>query len=221
MIKISKDIKVKIENFKVGIITYKNITVDKTPQMLIGRLQLFQESLMFDLETKPVSQFAGIQEWRTIFKKIGTDPSKYRPSIEALYRRIKNGNLIISKQSAVDVNNFFSLQYEIPFGIYDEDKIKGDISINIGTEDSEYDAVNGRLISFNKKLVCEDALGAFGSPFVDSKRTMVTEKTKNAVQIVYLKPSMSKDEATHLLNAAQKMFVQVHGGETDTVTIIE
>lgn len=52
-----------IPNFKVGIIEYKGITVGESPQMLKGRLQLFQESIYFDLEGKNVTDLPGIQEW--------------------------------------------------------------------------------------------------------------------------------------------------------------
>ena len=87
--------------------------------MLKGRLQLFQEQLFFEMEEKKVTEFDGIKEWRALWKKFGADPNRYRHSAEALYRRIAKQNYITPMHSAVDLNNFFSMQYEIPMGIYD------------------------------------------------------------------------------------------------------
>ena len=50
---------------KLGINHYTKITVSESPQMLKGRLQLFQEQLFFELEDKALTDFPGIQEWRS------------------------------------------------------------------------------------------------------------------------------------------------------------
>ncbi|QOR67206.1 hypothetical protein IM538_03400 [Cytobacillus suaedae] len=211
-IKISEEVKNLVPHFKVGIINYSSITVSESPQMLKGRLQLFQESIYFGLEDKPVTEIEGIQEWRAIFKKVGTDPSRYRPSVEALYRRIKKQDYLHTINSAADLNNFFSLQYEVPIGIYDLDKINGVIELNVGKSGDEYTGINGRLINMENKLLSSDETGPFGSPFVDSDRTAVTEATKNAVQIIYLKPSLSVEQCEKLVQSLMDMFIQVNGG---------
>lgn len=104
---ISNDLKNKISGFKLGIITYQNIVIGDSPQMLKGRLDFFQEAIKVEAEIKPIVDLPEIKEWRDIFKKIGTDPSKYRPSSEALYRRIYKGSNIGFIHSGADTNNFF------------------------------------------------------------------------------------------------------------------
>ena len=52
---IDPQIKEILSEFKIGIIHYNNITVSESPQMLKGRLQLFQEQLYFDLEDKYIT----------------------------------------------------------------------------------------------------------------------------------------------------------------------
>lgn len=210
--RISPDVKEKVPDLKVGIIEYQSIVVSDSPQMLKGRLQLFQESIFFDLETRQLSDIEGLVEWKKTFKQIGTDPNRYRPSVEALYRRIKKQNYIPSIHSAADINNFFSLQYEVPIGIYDLSKIEGEIELRIGSEDDEYTGINGRIIHMDKKLLTSDKIGAFGSPYVDSERTAVTKDTRDAVQIVYFRPSMTFSESEQLLHSLKEMFIQIHGG---------
>lgn len=212
-ITISTNLKNTIPQFKVGIITYKDITVGASPQMLKGRLQLFQESLFFDLQEKDLTDFKGIKEWREIFKAIGTDPSRYRPSAEALYRRIKKQNYLPSVHSAIDLNNFFSLQFEAPIGIYDRQHLAGDVVITIGEAGDEYIGLNGRTNSMKNMITSVDQTGPFGSPFVDSERTRVTEETNQALHIIYFGSSISTEQANQQTKALMDMFIQIHGGE--------
>lgn len=212
-IQISQKIKQLVNDFQLGVVHYQNIQVSESPQMLKGRLRLFQESLYFDYADKKITEVPAINEWRKLFKAIGTDPSRYRPSSEALYRRVQKQQYLDYVNSAVDLNNFLSLQYQIPLGIYDVKQIKGNVSIEIGTDQATYLAINGRDVSMAKKLVSVDENGPFGSPYVDSKRTAVSTSTTDALHLVYLQPSQAKEDAAQLLQALAKMFTQIHGGE--------
>ncbi|TWT24248.1 B3/4 domain-containing protein [Planomicrobium sp. CPCC 101110] len=204
-----------LPDFKIGTIHYNNITVSESPQMLKGRLQLFQEQLYFDLEEKEFTDFPGLLEWQLVWKALGADPSRYRPSAEALFRRIRKQNYLTPIHSGVDMNSFLSLQYEIPLGLYDADKISGTVKISIGTEQDQYEGINNRINTLTNILVSKDDQGAFGSPYVDSRRTMVTEQTVNALHIFYLRPSMDRDNAIQMLTAASNMFTGINGGSAE------
>ncbi|MDF2854429.1 MAG: tRNA synthetase subunit beta [Neobacillus sp.] len=212
-IELSADITEKIPNFKLGIIIYKDIIVGDSPQMVKGRLQLFQESIYFELEDKNVTDLPGVQEWRHIFKLTGKDPNRYRHSAEALFRRIKKQNYLPPIQSAIDINNFFSLQYQVPIGIYDSDQTTGLLRVRLGQEGEEYLGLNGRMNSLEDLLVLSDQKGPFGSPFVDSARAPVTKETKNALQVIFLRPSTELKSAEKLTESLMNMFTQIHGGE--------
>ncbi|MFP7295600.1 B3/4 domain-containing protein [Neobacillus niacini] len=214
-IQVSEEIISKVPNFKLGVIEYQDITVGDSPQMVKGRLQLFQESIYFDLENKNLIELPGIKEWRTIFKMFSKDPNRYRHSAEALYRRVQKQNYLTTVQSAIDINNFFSLQYQVPIGIYDSDKLEGPITIEKAKTGDEYVGLNGRMNSLENLIVSCDQHGPFGSPFVDSNRAPVTQTTKNAMQIIYLQPSIAMNSAERLTDSLMKMFTQIHGGDAN------
>jgi DNA/RNA-binding domain of Phe-tRNA-synthetase-like protein len=215
-IELSADITEKIPNFKLGIIIYKDIIVGDSPQMVKGRLQLFQESIYFELDDKNVTDLPGIKEWRSIFKLTGKDPNRYRHSAEALFRRIKKQNYLSPIQSAIDINNFFSLQYQVPIGIYDSDQLTGLLNVHLGQEGEEYLGLNGRMNSLENLLVLSDHQGPFGSPFVDSTRAPVTKETKNAIQVIFHRPSTNLENAQKLTESLMNMFTQIHGGEASS-----
>lgn len=208
-----------VPNLKLGINHYTKTIVSESPQMIKGRLQLFQEYLYFDLADKPLTDFPGVKEWRDVWKAFGSDPSRHRHSLEALMRRIKKLNYLEPYHSAVDINNFFSLQYEMPIGIYDADKLNGNITLSLGNEDTGYDGLNGRFNSLKNILVLSDDTGPFGSPYIDSKRTAVTEETTNVFQVFFLRPSLDAVEALELATAAGNMFTGVSGGDAHSYVL--
>lgn len=218
-LKVSTELNELIPEFKIGFIEYKDVSIGESPQMLKGRLQLFQESLYFDLEGRKVTDLPGIQEWRQIFKKTGKDPNRYRHSAEALYRRVQKQNYLSSVNSAIDLNNFFSLKYEIPVGIYDSSNLEGSIIIRTGKESEEYAGLNGRNNSLQHLIISADDQGPFGSPFVDSDKTAVSESVTHAVHIIYLRPSMSLNDAEKMVSSLAGMFTQIHGGHSDWTII--
>ncbi|MBD7965399.1 hypothetical protein H9648_15165 [Fictibacillus sp. Sa2CUA10] len=213
MITINPKLNELVPNFKIGTITYHDIAISESPQMIKGRFQLFTESLR--LEEKNAADYPGVAEYRKVFKSLGINPSRYRPASEALLRRVLSGKDLPPINSGVDVNNFFSIRFAIPIGLYNLDKIEGDVEILIGSAEDTYEGLNGREMNMEGKLLSKDEVGAFGSPIVDSKRTMVDESIKNALHIVYLQPSMDKSEAHELLESMAKMFTQVNGGSAE------
>ncbi|TSB44806.1 B3/B4 domain-containing protein [Alkalicoccobacillus porphyridii] len=206
-------------NLSIGLISYYHISIGTSPQMIQGRFRYFQEVLSFELQEKEFTDYEGIQVWRDTFKQLGISASRYRPSHEAIYRRIKKGAFLDSANSAIDLNNLFSIEYQIPIGLYDTAHIEGPIQFKMGEASESYEALNGRHFSAEGKLVSVDQQDAFGSPIVDSTRTAVNEQTTNAVQILYLNPTQQAQESQKLLERASQMFTQVHGGEAEVKII--
>ena len=201
-------------DIKIGIIAYQDIVADTIPSMLIGRLQLFIEQLHTELESKPLNTYEGIVSWRKVFKQTGSDPSRYRPSVESLFRRVKKEAYTPSGNSAIALNNFFSLQYTCPLGIYNLSEIKGDVVFRIGTHEDIYEGLNGRVNKLDGIIGSFDETGPFGSPYVDSIRTSVNDSTSNALHVIYFHPEIDMDQAQKIMMAISKMFIQVHGGES-------
>ncbi len=116
-----------------------------------------------------------IQQVRLLFHAVGIDPTRYRPSGEALMRRAIKGEAVRAINPLVDVNNICSMETGLPFGCYDATKIHGNITIRLGQTGEQYQGV-AKPIDIANKLCAADELGAFGSPISDSDRTKVTTK---------------------------------------------
>ena len=78
---------------------------------------------------------------RTMYKRVGLDPTKTRPSSEALLRRVRKGDPLPRINSLVDVCNWCSLEFQLPYGLYDASRIEGDIELRLGREGESYPGI--------------------------------------------------------------------------------
>ena len=54
-----------------------------------------------------------------MYKRVGLDPTKTRPSNEALLRRVRKDQPLPRVNSLVDVINWCSVEFQLPYGLYD------------------------------------------------------------------------------------------------------
>ncbi|MFD2370324.1 B3/4 domain-containing protein [Brevibacillus sp. GCM10020057] len=219
-VQLDTDVTDRLPRLSLGILHYSGASVGDSPKMLKGRINYFVESLRLEHDPSRLTEIEGIREWRAAFKQIGTDPSRYRPSSEALLRRLLQGNPFFWINSAVDVNNFFSVLHALPFGIYDQDQLTGDVVLRIGQKDDCYEGLNGREVNMEDKLLLADDDGAFGSPIVDSRRSCVTDKSRNLMQVIFFHEQVSPQKKDEIVGSVGRMFTDINGGEVSSSYIL-
>jgi DNA/RNA-binding domain of Phe-tRNA-synthetase-like protein len=122
---------------------------------------------------------------KNAYRKLGKDPSRYRPSAEALTRRVVQGKGLYRVNNIVDALNMISIKHGFSIGGYDLDKIIGKIELGIGKPDEPYEAIGRGLLNIENLPVLRDQKGAFGSPTSDSMRTMVRDHTLNFLMVFF------------------------------------
>jgi len=122
---------------------------------------------------------------RTMYKRVGIDPTKRRPSSEALLRRVRKGEGLPRINSMVDVCNWCSLEFQLPYGLYDAAHIEGGVVLRLGKEGESYPGIRKDDVHVGGRITLADNQGPFGNPTSDSARTMVTPATTRALVVVY------------------------------------
>lgn len=124
---------------------------------------------------------------RELYRRYGTDPTRVRPSSEALYRRLRKGEPLPRINSLVDVANALSVQLQVPVGLYDLEKVKGDeLVVRLGKEGEGYVGIGKERVNVAGRICVADAEGPCGNPSADSARTMITTETERAAWIYFL-----------------------------------
>ena len=144
---------------------------------------------------------------RTMYKRVGLDPTKTRPSSEALLRRVRKGDPLPRINSMVDVCNWCSLEFQLPYGLYDLAHVEGDaIEMRLGRDGESYAGIRKDDVHVAGRICLADARGPFGNPTSDSMRTMVTTKTRSALVVVFAPRSCNVDRLARVLTVtAQRM----------------
>ena len=147
----------------------------------------------FELEVKRATQavrsgsVGSVDRARELYRRFGVDPTKTRPSSEALLRRIKKGESLPRINSLVDVANAMSVQLQVPVGLYDLEKAKGDeLVVRLGARGEGYEGIGKERVNVEGRICVADAEGPIGNPSADSARTMITTDTQNAAWIYFL-----------------------------------
>lgn len=136
---------------------------------------------------------------RTMYKHIGIDPTKTRPSSEALLRRVRKGDELPCINSLVDIINWCSLETQLPYGLYDLDRIEGGVTLRLGRAGEEYEGIRKAAVHVAERLTLADDRGPFGNPTSDSARTMVTTVTTRALVVIFAPWSVPESSVTRAL----------------------
>jgi DNA/RNA-binding domain of Phe-tRNA-synthetase-like protein len=151
---------------------------------------------------------------RTMYKKVGIDPTKTRPSNEALLRRVRKGDTVPRINSAVDIVNWCSLEFQLPYGLYDASKISGDVTMRIGAEGEKYAGIRKDEVNVGGRITVADSQGPFGNPTSDSARTMVTPATTELLVVIYAPVEIPKPQLERVLQVTAERLASIVGGQT-------
>jgi DNA/RNA-binding domain of Phe-tRNA-synthetase-like protein len=152
------------------------------------------------------------EEIRTMYKRVGLDPTKTRPSSEALLRRVKKGDALPRINSMVDVCNWCSLEFQLPYGLYDLAHVEGDVvEMRLGSDGESYPGIRKDDVHVGGRICLSDARGAFGNPTSDSARTMVTTSTTTGLIVVFAPRSVDERRLAGVLDATSARMREFTG----------
>jgi DNA/RNA-binding domain of Phe-tRNA-synthetase-like protein len=148
---------------------------------------------------------------RTMYKRVGIDPTKTRPSSEALLRRVRKGDTLPRINSMVDVCNWCSFEFQLPYGLYDAARIEGDVTLRVGREGESYPGIRKDDVHVGGRIALVDAAGPFGNPTSDSARTMVTTATTRGLLVVFAPREVDAARLTRIMDVTSGRMQQYTG----------
>jgi DNA/RNA-binding domain of Phe-tRNA-synthetase-like protein len=134
---------------------------------------------------RPAAERREIAAARRAYKALGKDPSRYRPSAEALMRRVLQGKGLFRVNNVVDVNNLVSLKSGLCIGSYDTARLEPPLVLRAGADGETYDAIGRGPLNLHNLPLLADGRGPFGSPTSDSERTMIRPDTRTILLVLY------------------------------------
>lgn len=150
---------------------------------------------------------------RALFRAAGCDPTRYRPSSEALLRRLLKGEELPVIQPLVDLNNCLSVDLCVPCGLVAGDVLSPPVELRAGCAGEELLSLRGPF-NLSGKPMLADAGGPLGTPITDGRRGQIHPATRSAWLIVYL-------PASAIAPAAALARLQQHLAAAPAVATVE
>lgn len=163
-IKVSQEIKNACPVF-AGAAVYAAVKNTAYCDGLWKEINTFTEDLttttqMADIKLQPV-----IAATREAYKRCGKDPGRYRPSAEALRRRLMRGIPLYQIDTLVDLINLVSLRTGHSIGGFDADKIQGNhLELGIGKAEEPFEGIGRGILNIEGLPVYRDSFGGIGTP---------------------------------------------------------
>jgi|APSaa5957512622_1039677.scaffolds.fasta_scaffold56057_2 DNA/RNA-binding domain of Phe-tRNA-synthetase-like protein len=161
-----------------------------------------------------------IKGMRDLFKRNGTDPSKYAPSAEALLKRIIDGKDLYRINNVVEGNNMGSMKFELPMGVYNMDNLTGDVVFQFGTNSEVMETMAKGGMNMENTLLTRDDEKPFGSPVSDSPRAMIAGNTKNVLLLVYGTSDVGEEYVAQATEYTAKKIIEHAGGSIGELEVI-
>ena len=151
---------------------------------------------------------------REAYKRCGKDPGRYRPSAEALRRRLMRGIALYQIDTLVDLINLVSLRTGHSIGGFDADKIAGTgLELGIGKMNEPFEGIGRGVLNIEGLPVYRDAVGGIGTPTSDNERTKMGLETTHILAIVNgYNGKEGLQEAAEMIQTLLKKYADSDGG---------
>ena len=162
----------------------------------------------------------GLEPARRLYHRFGIDPTRTRPSSEALLRRVLKGESLYRINRLVDATNWASLALLLPIGLYDLDRVQGDVQIRVGRAGESFPGIRKSDVNVEGRLTVADRDGAFGSPTSDSARTSIRSETARAAAVIFAPVDFPRAEMEEGLERMTRQVLRWCGGERNGAWIL-
>lgn len=183
-IKISDEFRNICPDFR-GIAIYAFVKNVQYNQSLWNKMNVTAQGYKDSHTIENIKTNAVIAKTREAYKKFGKDPNRYRPSAEALCRRVVKGIPFYQINTLVDIINLVSVETGYSIGGFDADKIMGNLlTLGIGQKDEPYEAIGRGMLNIEGMPVYRDAIGGIGTPTSDHERTKIDLNTIHLLLLI-------------------------------------
>jgi len=197
---------------RLGLAVLDGVAVRDAGPGLAAEVAAYGEELRRRHPDAKSSEVPGAADARALYKDLGLDPTKVWPSNEALLRRVLKGEALYTVNTLVDALNLCSLRAQLPFGLYDLDRVEPPVLPRRGGPGESYEGIRKGAVNVEGRPVLVDARGPFGNPTSDSARTMITTACRRALVIVYAPIRFPASRVQSVLDETTATITRWSGG---------
>jgi DNA/RNA-binding domain of Phe-tRNA-synthetase-like protein len=213
-------IAIQIPGVRLGLIEATDVQVQLVHPGLAAEMDAVCDGIRRTHTIDQIALLDPVRGVRAMFRAWGVDPSRYRPSSEALLRRVVQGKGLYRISNVVDVCNLCSIETGWPFGLYDSAHLDPPIVMRLGQNGESYEGIGKQTWHLAGRPILLDSRGPFGCPISDSTRTMITESTRSLLSVIFAPAAVSESELQRALEHYAKRFETYAAARTTRLAVI-
>jgi DNA/RNA-binding domain of Phe-tRNA-synthetase-like protein len=185
------------------------------PELLRAVARAVVERITGQMRLDTLSSHATVAALRRLFRAAGCDPTRYRPSSEALLRRLLKGEGMPAIHPLVDLNNCLSACLAVPCCVMSEQALVPPFVLRAGKPGESYDSLRGPFNLEGRPLL-NDSVGPCDTPITGGQRVKVNADSERVWLVAYLpagvvEPAAAERELMEILQAAPVARVHLTG----------
>lgn len=207
---IANDIVDLFPDLRIGIVTARGVNNLSHNEEIEAIKRAAAEAVRQKFSNENLSQHPYITAWRETYRRFGTKPKEYRPTAEALLRRILRGDGIPTISKVVDLYLVVEAEFYLPIGGYDLDKITGDIILRLSPGDERFiplGMAQVEEITYPGEVVYSDSNRVLTRRwnYRDCDFAKITHESRNVV--LFCEAALSDIPTDHLARCVQQLAV--------------
>lgn len=135
---------------------------------------------------------------RRLYRQAGCDPTRYRPSSEALLRRLLKGEELPEIHPLVDLNNCLSVELAVPACVMDVRSLAPPFVFRAGAPGESYESLRGPFNLEGKPLLVDER-GPCDTPITGGVRVKVRDDSRQVWLVAYMPAAVGEECAKTVL----------------------
>jgi DNA/RNA-binding domain of Phe-tRNA-synthetase-like protein len=190
------------------------------------RIEQLREAVYQEVKTKrnieTLKDNPTVRAFRDFYWKLGIDPTKTRPSGEALLRRVLHGGELPHVSAVVDAYNLASTKTILPISGFDVDLLNQPFHVRFAKNGETFTGIGmDKPITLTEQMLVladqKQVLCIY--PYRDTDLTKITMQTRNAMIIVYGVPGIDEQVLKEAAETTLDYIKQVSQGKTGTTKV--
>lgn len=190
------------------------------------RIEQLREAVYQEVKTKhnieTLKDNPTVRAFRDFYWKLGIDPTKTRPSGEALLRRVLHGDELPRISAVVDAYNLASTKTILPISGFDVDLLNQPFHVRFAKNGETFTGIGmDKPITLTEQMLVladqKQVLCIY--PYRDTDLTKITMQTRNAMIIVYGVPGIDEQVLKEAAGTTLDYIRLVSQGKTGTTKV--
>jgi len=212
----SPDVSSKLQDLALCIGISQGVRIQKDNEQLRRLKQIVYEEVRSKHEIDRLKENPTVRAFRDFYWRLGIDPTKTRPSGEALLRRVLHDEELPCISNIVDAYNLASMKTIIPISGFDLDRLAPQFQVRFAEENESFKGIGMKtpILLRSNMLVLADAKRVLCIyPYRDCDHTKIATTTRNVELVGYGAPGISPKQVRQAVETALSFITTVAGGK--------